>query len=227
VQSHWQSDRASNRFEGKQNMHTINCRVKQNEYQDIGKRHVTPAEALVLRAIHDPAAHRMANQASTPEEIAASWKCISHATAAGEAVTKEMDGEGLETGTHARKNGEELARLRSHYPVRSKTNAQMHLIDELFPGMNPQLPETFKEIGLNVEAPHPTPARGHGPALAKRTNEDSVVKYGQGQTADAPTAEAEAPKKPATERKPKTAGKPKNSSKPSAEKNAGDPPKAE
>lgn len=161
-------------------MNTIHCRVKQNEYQDIGKRHVTPAEALVLRSIHDPAAATFASQATSPEEIAGFWKVLVNPVASGEAETAVHDADGKVISKHARTNGEELARLRNLYPTRSRVNPKQHLIDELFPGLNPQLPATFQEIGLPVakpEDPKPAPRRGHGPEMAVSSGERSVVAY--------------------------------------------------
>jgi hypothetical protein len=183
-------------------MNTIHCRVKQNEYQDIGKRHVTPAEAVVLRAIHDPSAHTYASQATNPDEVAAFWKVLVNPVASGEAMTVEHDGDGKEVGKHKRSNGEELQRLRHLYPARSKVNSKQHLIDELFPGMNPQLPETFQDIGLKVAAPEdPKPAarKGHGPEMAVSTGESSAVSY------EATPKEPKAPKAPKEPKAPKDA----------------------
>jgi hypothetical protein len=177
-------------------MNTIHCRVKQNEYQDIGKRHVTPAEALVLRAIHDPAAHAEASSAA-PEDQARFWKVIVNPVASGEAETVVHDEEtGKEVSRRARTNGEELIRLRRHYPTKSRNNPKIHIVDEMFPGLTPKLPETFQEIGLQVDAPHRTPARAHGSELATRTDDERVVKYEAApKTPKAPMA-PKAPKAP-------------------------------
>jgi hypothetical protein len=190
----------------KKNMNTIHCRVKQNEYQDIGKRHVTPAEAVVLRAIHDPAAHTFASQATNPDEIAAYWKVLVNPVASGEAEILEHDGDGKLIGRHKRSNGEELQRLRHLYPVRSKVNPRQHLIDELFPGLNPQLPQTFQDIGLKVAAPEdpkPAASKGHGPEMAVSGGERSVVNY------DAAPKEPKAPKAPKAPKEPKAPKAPK------------------
>ena len=187
-------------------MNTIHCRVKQNEYQDIGKRHVTPAEALVLRAIHDPAAHTFASQATSPEEVAKFWKVLVTPVASGEAETVIHDEDGKVISKRARTIGEELARLRNAYPVRSRVNQKQHLIDELFPGLNPQLPTTFQEIGLEVAAPDAPKAgarKGHGPEMAVSSGERSVVNYDASPKGAGDEEAPKAPKEPKAPKAPK------------------------
>src|ERR1043166_400903 len=106
-------------------MNTIKCRVRQNEYQDIGKKDVTPAEALLLRAIHDGPAHKAAKEGEgeTPNQY---WGVIRNAVASGEAQTVVEDEVNPDKSkAHKRTTGEELARLRRHYPVRSRDNAKV------------------------------------------------------------------------------------------------------
>jgi hypothetical protein len=207
-------------------MNTIHCRVKQNEYQDIGKRHVTPAEALILRAIHDPAAHTFASQATSPEEIARYWKVLVNPVASGEAETIVRDEAEKEVSRHTRTNCEELARLRHLYPTRSKKNPKEHVVDELFPGLNPQLPQTFQEIGLEVAPPtaaKPASRRGHGPEMATRTDEERVVKYDKNPAPEKAPKPAKAPKAPKPAKAPKA---PKPAKAPKADENAAEDPTA-
>lgn len=136
-------------------MNTINCRIKVNEYQDIAGINITPAEAVILRVIHDPSAANFSKTA-TPEEQNNFWKFLSNVKPAGIAQTQIGD-EGEEEAKpvyRKRTTAEEVARLRSKYLMRAKSGAQgSHIMDDIFPGQNPQLPETFEEIGLTVEAP--------------------------------------------------------------------------
>jgi hypothetical protein len=133
-------------------MNTIRCRVRQNEYQNIGKTGVTPAEALLLRAIHDPAAHAAASSA-TGGEVQALWKVLDNVAAEGPALHSTVDPETEQTVSTPRTQTQEIARLRQKYPTRSRENPKALLVDELFPGIKPSLPETFEDIGLEVEAP--------------------------------------------------------------------------
>jgi hypothetical protein len=75
------------------------------------------------------------------------------------------------------------------------------VVDELFPGLNPRLPETFQEIGLEVappDAPAPKAAKGHGPQMATRTDDERVVRYER-----EPKEQAAVGKTPATPAAPK------------------------
>jgi hypothetical protein len=121
--------------------------------------------------------------------------------ASGVAETVTIDDDGKETNRRERTSGEELARLRRHYPTKSRNNTKVHVVDELFPGLNPTLPQTFQDIGLQVEVPRRAPSRAHGPELAEKTGEENVGKY------DAAPKAATEPKskKAATEPKSKKA----------------------
>ena len=90
------------------------------------------------------------------------WKCLENPVATGtakqERVTINNDEEEQVTYSE-RTNQQEVARLRSHYNVRAKSGAHgSHILDDLFPGQNPQLPETFEDIGMEVAAPAAAPA---------------------------------------------------------------------
>jgi len=142
-------------------MNTINCRIVQNEYQDIPGENVTPAEAIVVRQIHDKGA---ANESKTaaPEQKGAFWKVLRHVTAGGVAQTmvlktktdpKTKELVDVET-FRERTDAEELQRLRGKYNVRAKGGAPgTHILDDIFPGDSPKLPQTFEEIGLEVAPP--------------------------------------------------------------------------
>lgn len=152
-------------------MNTINCRVKKDEHTDIGVVGCTPAEAMILRAMHAPADARFAATAA-PDEAGQYWKSIINPVAAGVALTlveeaepaekaiRDEDGKVIEPAKPAkpatyreRTNAEEVVRLRGKYNQRAKSGAAgTHFMDDLF-GPNPQLPETFEVIGLEVEPP--------------------------------------------------------------------------
>lgn len=136
-------------------MNTINCRIKVNEYQDIAGKDITPAEAIVLRVIHDPSAANFAKTAPANEQNNF-WKFLSNVKPGGVAQTQVGDDGEEEAKPVYRKRtfAEEVSRLRSKYLMRAKSGAQgSHILDDIFPGQNPALPETFEEIGLTVEAP--------------------------------------------------------------------------
>jgi hypothetical protein len=129
-------------------MRTINCRIKVNEHQDVAGRGITPAEAVLLRAMHDPTAAKYA-KAEAPEQQKKFWGVIVNPIAAEEVT---------------RSNGEEVARLRGKYHQRAKSQAHdSHFIDDIFPGMNPELPETFAEIGLEIAPPAEKAAKTEEP----------------------------------------------------------------
>jgi hypothetical protein len=168
-------------------MNTINCRIRLNEYHDGPGKKVTPAEALLLRALHNPSAARFAVSAS-PEESANYWKIIINPVPAGAATTRVPDAKEPEneakTTERPRTNAEELQRLRAKYSVRAKSGAPgSHIVEDLFgPGLNPALPETFEEIGLKVELlqqPKTTQQRGQLAQKSEQTIErleDQVAK---------------------------------------------------
>lgn len=156
------------------NMNTINCRIQVNEYQDIPGIGITPAEAIVLRQIHDPSAANFSKTAS-PEEAANFWKFLKNVKAGDVAMTQiGDDGEDEAKPVYRKRtNAEEVARLRSKYLMRAKSGAQgSHIMDDIFPGQNPQLPETFEEIGLKVEAPDSAPLRRGKPGKKGKADAD-------------------------------------------------------
>lgn len=140
-------------------MNTINCRIKQNEHHDVAGVNITPAEAVLLRQIHDPSAVTHGKNAPV-EDQHKFWKAIINPVAAGEATTPIYNGAGEATKSRARTDADELSRLRMKYNVRAKSGAHgSHIVDDLWPGLNPKLPETFEEIGLRVAAPEEAPAK--------------------------------------------------------------------
>lgn len=203
-------------------MNTIKCRIRVNEYQDVSGNDVTPAEVLLLRHLHDPTAAREAKKAPKDDQMNF-WKCIVNPVAVGVATTvvepeipAELDEDGKTVLTKAvpaktkeRDNQEELQRLRSKYHQRAKSNEPgSHVIDDLFPGLDAKLPETFEEIGLEV-APPGTKVRsalGHGSQLAKRremTTDEMIAELrARGvEIADAPVqTDAPKPKKEAAKK---------------------------
>lgn len=145
-------------------MRTINCRIKLNEHQDVPGRGVTPAECVLLRAMHDPTAAKYA-KAEPAEQQKKFWGVIVKPIAAADAT---------------RTNAEEVQRLRAKYHQRAKSAApDSHFIDDIFPGMNPELPKTFGEIGLEVSAPD---EKTEAPA--------AKVKKSKGEKTEAPAATA-------------------------------------
>lgn len=134
-------------------MNTVNCRAKINEYQDIAIIGATPAELIVLREIHAPSLGQQAKIARTPEEKNACWSFLTHVKPAGKAMSA-FDEDSPKAKRTDRSNAEEIARLRAKYLMRAKSGAQgSHVLDDIFPGQNPELPETFEEIGLLVAEP--------------------------------------------------------------------------
>ena len=133
-------------------MNTINCKIRINEYQDNSGVGVTPAEAIVLREIHAPSLAQQAKIARTPEEKNNCWGFLTHVKAGAVALLDQE--EGAKGKRAPRSNAEEIQRLRAKYLMRAKSGAQgSHILDDIFPGQNPDLPQTFEEIGLKVEAP--------------------------------------------------------------------------
>ena len=137
-------------------MKTIHCRILQNEYQDVPGRDVTPAEALILRYIHDPGAATQAKAAANEAEKGNCWKFLRNVKPGGVAQTVIDEDSGK---TRKRTNAEEAGRLRRKYLMRGKGGQGTHILDDIFPGENPDLPETFEEIGLIVPEPAEPPAK--------------------------------------------------------------------
>jgi len=145
-------------------MNTIKCGLKLNEYHtgvDVG---ITPAEALVLNAIHYPGVNDNSEKPQFPVIISP--------VADGVALTEDQPSVPAEeqklnplTGklvpavaaipakTHERTDAEELARLKRRYTQTLDGDPKKHIVTQLFPGISPKLPATFREIGLNVDEP--------------------------------------------------------------------------
>lgn len=118
-------------------MRLINAELKLNEYHQKAVRGLTPAEVVVLRTMHD---------------VQAGGCCVKNPVAAGE-KTSFVNAAGEKKPWT---NGEEVARLKSKYRVRGKSGQPgTHLVDDLFPGANPDLPDTFSHpmVGLKVAVP--------------------------------------------------------------------------
>jgi hypothetical protein len=113
-------------------MNTINCGIKLNEYYTGIGVGITPAEVLVLNAIHYPGADRGVYPAIVAPVAAA---------------------------TIERSDVEEVERLRQKYHQTIGGDPKKTVVLDLFPGVSPTLPKTFEEIGLKVAAPEGEPAR--------------------------------------------------------------------
>lgn len=141
-------------------MQTINCGLKLNEYHTGVATGVTPAEALVITAIHSQGVD------------VGQFPAIVSPVLSGEAVTIESpavaaeDEQILVSGrvipatpaiaakSHPRTDAEELARLKARYTQTLEGDPKKHVVSQLFPGIAPKLPATFEEIGLKAaEAP--------------------------------------------------------------------------
>lgn len=156
-------------------MNTIKCRIKLNEYQDVAGVGITPAEAVLLRTLHAPADAMLAKGTSDKEESLALWKFITNPVGTGKAMTETPDPEDPDkTVKTDRTNAEECARLRMKYPVRAKSGGHgTHILDDLYPGLSPELPQTFVQIGLAVAPPGTVfkAAKGDDPQLATKTDD--------------------------------------------------------
>ena len=148
-------------------MNTIKCGLKLNEqHTGIGVG-ITPAEALVLNAIHYPGVNDNAEKPQFP--------VIVSPVADGIALTEDQPSVPAEeqklnpiTGkvipavpaipakTHERTDSEELARLKRKYTQTLDGDPKKHIVTQLFPGIAPKLPATFEEIGLKIAAPEKT-----------------------------------------------------------------------
>ena len=133
-------------------MEVANCMValSGSMLSIVPKRDVTPAEALVLLAIH------------------------------GEGSVKRLE----RTTNDKRSHREEVDRLKSIY--------RDDVIASMFPGLNPQLPVTFKDAGLEIENDITAKAR------ASRKGRNDVPQHdGEGvEDVAAEAAEAVAKKEP-------------------------------
>jgi hypothetical protein len=108
-------------------MNTINCGLKLNEYHTGIGTGITPAEVLVLNAIHYPGADR----GIYPVIVA---------PVAAEAIE--------------RSDVDEFERLKLKYKATVDGDPKKPLVAQMFPGVSPKLPATFEEIGLKVAPPN-------------------------------------------------------------------------
>ncbi|HEY1139938.1 MAG TPA: hypothetical protein VGE88_06995 [Lysobacter sp.] len=110
-------------------MQHASCLVRING--DIGniaaKAPVTPAEVVLLRAIHGPDA-------------------VSNIKLLNSGINDKT--------SHA----DEMARLRTHYTAVNEDGKA--IIDLTFPGHAPQLPTSFRDIGISLDEPKTAPAPG-------------------------------------------------------------------
>jgi hypothetical protein len=158
-------------------MNTINCRLKLNEYHSGPGKNITPAEALILRALHDPAG-----------AMSGSWFMFQNPVPSGVAKTARPNPDyELPDILTDRTDAEEYSRLRKKYNVRAKSKAPgSHILEDMFPGINPRMPQTFSEIGFSMATVTNTPAAvvdldaQHGdPAADPETKEPPKPKRGR------------------------------------------------
>jgi len=145
-------------------MNTIRCGLKNNEYHTGVGVGITPAEVLVLTAIHYPGVNDNAEKPQFP--------VIVSPVADGVALTEDEPSVPAEeqklhpiTGkvipavpavpakTHERTDAEEVVRLKRKYTQTLEGDPKKHVVPQLFPGIAPKLPATFEEIGLRVAIP--------------------------------------------------------------------------
>lgn len=128
--------------------------IRRNPHSTIFKRGVTPAEVLLLAAIH----HK--NAAGTP--LGDDWAVTGEAVTVDspskpkeDATFNSVTGErvpardAIPAKTHKRTNAEEVARLKKHYAnarVRLDNGQDVGAFESVFPGIMPKLPQTFDEI---------------------------------------------------------------------------------
>lgn len=151
-------------------MNTIKCGLKLNEYHTVPATGITPAEVLILAAIHcaDANEGKIIGDPRNP----GIYPVIVSPVADGIALTEDVPSVPAEeqklhplTGklipavpaipakTHKRTDAEEYIRLKNKYTQLVKGVPQKLVLSQLFPGIAPKLPETFEEIGLKVAAP--------------------------------------------------------------------------
>lgn len=138
-------------------MQTINCGLKLNEYHTGTSEGVTPAEVLVLTAIHSPGVDRGVFPVIVDPVLSADAITIDEPAQPAEEASVLNNGkkipakEAVEAVTHARTQIEEYERLKRKYTQTLEGDPKKHVVTQLFPGANPSLPETFEEIGLKVK----------------------------------------------------------------------------
>ena len=148
-------------------MNTIKCGLKLNEqHTGIGVG-VTPAEALVLNAIHYPGVNDNAEKPQFPVIVSPVADGValtedSPSVPAEEQRLNPLTGKvipavpAIPAKTHERTDAEELARLKRKYTQTLDGDPKKHIVTQLFPGIAPKLPATFEEIGLKIAAPEKT-----------------------------------------------------------------------
>ena len=137
-------------------MQTITCGLKLNEYHTGVASGITPAEALVITAIHSPGvdpgqfpaivAPVLSGDALTVDSPAIAAEEEQHLPGGRIIAAKDA----IAAKTHARTDAEELARLKNRYTQTLEGDPKKHVVSQLFPGIAPKLPPTFEEIGLKV-----------------------------------------------------------------------------
>lgn len=129
-------------------MNTINCRIKLNDHGDVAGIGVTPAEAVVLRFLHDK--HAGGN-------------CILNPESAGKAVVFVPGEDETPASVRDRSDLEEYNRLRKKYPRRqSADKPNSSFLDDLFPGVatgGARLPQKFSDLPANYSVGEIKPAR--------------------------------------------------------------------
>jgi len=111
-------------------MNTINCGIKLNEHHVGIGTGITPAEVLVLTAIHYPGVDRNVY----PVIVAP-----------------------VASGTVDRSNADEVDRLKRKYTATVDGDPKKPIVTQMFPGVTPELPQTFEAIGLKVAPPETKP----------------------------------------------------------------------
>lgn len=130
-------------------METVTATVRTSLVQAIPVTFITPAEAEVLRVMHQSGAQGEVLSDITPSNPEAPE---------AKAALK-------------RTSVQERDRLRWKYNCKDrKTGA--HIVDSLWPGANPKLPTTFAEIGIEVGAPTQSPVTEPEPAAEPAATEE-------------------------------------------------------
>lgn len=107
-------------------MNTINCRIKLDDYTDIAGNDLTPAEVVILRALH--------SKQAKGDPIQGAYR----------------GGVALRNGI-PRTDEEEYNRLLSKYPGKNP-KTDRGFVEELLGNRFQRLPQTFDEINLEVAA---------------------------------------------------------------------------
>jgi hypothetical protein len=142
-------------------MQTITCQIKLNDYHIGNRAGVTPTEYQLLEAIH---------------KKEAGGKCVLNPVFSADAEEIERNKAGEIVKRRPRTNAEEIRRLKGLYHVKARSGAPgTHLLDDLYPGLNPELPQTFAEVGLTpAEKPAETIPEAH-PESEATTDGEKVL----------------------------------------------------